>query len=60
MEILRDSTNILGAQHPLTCGVRASMKVSFEEQLDWTLDDIPDEIFEVAIPLLRPDPGTRA
>ena len=53
MEVLRDSTNILGAQHPLTCGVRASMKVSFEEQLDWTLDDIPDEIFDVSIPLLQ-------
>ena len=29
------------------------MKVSYEEQLDWTLDDIPDEIFDVSIPLLQ-------
>ena len=53
MEILRDSADILGRHHPLTLGVVAAVKLCFEEQLDWTLDDIPDEIFDVSIPLLQ-------
>ena len=46
MEILRDSADILGRHHPLTLGVVAAVKLCFEEQLDWTNDDIPDDILE--------------
>ena len=58
MEVLRDSTNILGVRHPTTRGIRASLKLCFEEQLDWTLDDIPREILEDLGRIPRP-PGTR-
>ena len=43
---LRLSTKILGVEHPTTLAIRASLKLCFEEQLDWTLDDIPRRIFE--------------
>ena len=45
-ESLRDSKNILGAYHPLTLEVRDGVMLCFKEQLDWTNDDIPDEILE--------------
>jgi hypothetical protein len=37
-------TNTLGPKHPMTLGIRASLRHCFEEQLDWTLDDIPKDI----------------
>ena len=46
MEILRDSADILGRHHPLTLGVAAAVKLCFDEQLDWTNGDIPDDILE--------------
>ena len=55
VEVLRDSTNFLGVRHPMTLEIRASLKLCFEEQLDRTLDDIPQEIFDdlARIPLAR-------
>ena len=46
VEYLRKSTFLLGIEHPTTLAIRASLKLCFEEQLDWTLDDIPRRIFE--------------
>ena len=49
-------TNTLGAKHPMTLAIRASLKLCFEEQLDWTLDDIPRKVFEALDEIPRP-PG---
>ena len=46
MKFLGQSTEVLGVEHPTTLGIRASLKLCFEEQLDWTLDDIPREFIE--------------
>ena len=40
----------------MTLAIRASLKLCFEEQLDWTLDDIPREHIEALDELPRP-PG---
>ena len=37
------STRVLGIDHPLTRKVAAGFLRCFDEQLDWTLDDIPGE-----------------
>ena len=34
---------VLGVNHPLTCKVAAGFLRCFDEQLDWSLDDIPDQ-----------------
>ena len=49
-------TNTLGAKHPMTLGIRASLKLCFEAQLDWTLDDIPRDIVDALDEIPRP-PG---
>ena len=49
-------TNTLGAKHPMTLAIRASLKLCYEEQLDWTLDDIPRKVFEALDEIPRP-PG---
>ena len=46
IDVLIASTNALGVLHPMTLEIRASLKLCFEEQLDWTLDDIPREFIE--------------
>ena len=37
-------TTLMVLKHPTTLGIRASLRHCFEEQLDWTLDDIPKDI----------------
>ena len=49
-------TKTLGAKHPMTLEIRASLKVCFEEQLGWTLDDIPRGYIEAIDEIPRP-PG---
>ena len=56
IDVLIASTNALGVLHPMTLEIRASLKLCFEEQLDWTLDDIPREFIEKLDWLPRP-PG---
>ena len=36
-----DSARVLGEDHPLTHKIAASFLKCFDEQLDWSLDDIP-------------------
>ena len=55
---LRLSTNILGVEHPTTLANRALLKLCFEEQLDWTLDDIPRGHIEALDEIPRP-PGDK-
>ena len=56
--VLRQSTKVLGVEHPTTLAIRASLKLCFEEQLDWTLDDIPRKVFEALDEIPRP-PGDK-
>ena len=37
------SARVLGFYHPLTRKIFAAFLKSFEEQLDWSLDDIPSD-----------------
>ena len=46
--------NTFGAKHPMTFEIRASLKLCFDEQLDWTLGDFPQGIFEDLAEILRP------
>ena len=46
--ILDRSARVLGDHHPLTVKIRASIKLCFAEQLDWTLDDFPADLREIA------------
>ena len=46
--ILDRSRFVLGRHHPLLVKVRASIKLCFAEQLDWTLDDFPEDLREIA------------
>ena len=52
--VLGRSSEVLGVEHPTTLAIRASLKACFEEQLDWTLDDIPrghiDALDELPLP----------
>ena len=43
-----NSSRVLGDHHPLTVKIDASMKLCFAEQLDWTLDDFPADLREIA------------
>ena len=56
MKFLVQSTEVLGVDHPTTLAIRASLKLCFEEQLDWTLDDIPREHIDALDEIPRP-PG---
>ena len=58
MKFLVQSTEVLGVDHPTTLAIRASLKLCFEEQLDWTLDDIPRKVFEALDEIPRP-PGDK-
>ena len=46
------SARVLGIDHPLTRKVAAGYLRCFEEQLDWSLDDIPREHLEYRARLL--------
>ena len=37
------SARVLGLRHPMTIKIVASFLKCFDEQLDWSLDDIPDD-----------------
>ena len=50
------SVDTLGIGHPTTLEMWASLKLCFEEQLDWTLDDIPRENIDALDEIPRP-PG---
>ena len=50
------SVDTLGIEHPTTLEMWASLKLCFEEQLDWTLDDIPRENIDALDEIPRP-PG---
>ena len=50
------ATNTLGIEHPTTLDIWASLQLCFEEQLDWTLDDIPRDFVEFFDEIPRP-PG---
>ena len=41
-------------KHPMTFEIRASLKLCFDEQLDWTLGDFPQQVFEDLAEILRP------
>jgi len=44
--LFRQSTTVLGDDHPLTRKIVASFLQCFDEQLDWSLDDIPGTYLE--------------
>ena len=54
IDVLKYSTVTLGIEHPTTLEMWASLKLCFEEQLDWTLDDIPRGDIEALDELPRP------
>ena len=56
MNVLAQSREVLGGEHPTTLEIWASLKLCFEEQLDWTLDDIPREHIDALDEIPRP-PG---
>jgi len=56
IEVLGRATNALGVTHPTTLEMCASLQLCFEEQLDWTLDDIPREHIDALDDIKRP-PG---
>ena len=56
VKVLVWTTNDLGIVHPTTLAIRASLKLCFEEQLDWTRDDIPRDIVDALDDIPRP-PG---
>ena len=39
VEVIGRSSHVLGNHHPTTRAIAASLKLCFDEQLDWTLDD---------------------
>jgi hypothetical protein len=39
VEVIGRSSRVLGNHHPTTRGIAASLKLCFDEQLDWTHDD---------------------
>ena len=56
VKVLVWATNTLGMVHPMTLEMWDSLKLCFEEQLDWTLDDIPRNRIELLDRFPRP-PG---
>ena len=46
VKVLVWATDTLGIVHPMTLEMWDSLKLCFEEQLDWTLDDIPRKHIE--------------
>ena len=46
------SARVLGIDHPLTRKVAAGFLRCFDEQLDWSLDDIPDDYLAYRAKLL--------
>ena len=54
VKILGLSTKNLGIEHPTTLEMWASLQLCFEEQLDWTLDDIPREHIDALDEIPRP------
>ena len=53
---LYQSVDTLGIGHPTTLEIWASLQLCFEEQLEWTLDDIHRKYFEALDEIPRP-PG---
>ena len=51
------SKRVLGDNHPLTRKIAAAFLKCFDEQLDWSLDDIPDELLEYRALLLDSSGG---
>ena len=49
--LFKNSSLVLGKRHPITQKILASLILCFDEQLDWSVDDIPAELLEVR-PLL--------
>ena len=47
------SGRVLGDDHPLKRKIIASFLKCFDEQLDWSLDDIPDDYLEYHALLLE-------
>ena len=47
------SARVLGLRHPMTLKIDASLLKCFDEQLDWSLDDIPSKILEYHALLLE-------
>ena len=47
------SGRVLGDDHPLKRKIVASFLKCFDEQLDWSLDDIPDDYLEYRALLLE-------
>ena len=47
------SGRVLGDDHPLKRKIIASFLKCFDEQLDWSLDDIPDDYLEYRALLLE-------
>ena len=59
--VLARSARVLGIEHPTTQGIGESLRLCFDVQLDWSVDDIPAELLAVR-PLLddvSPDIGDR-
>ena len=56
MKALAHAINELGVTHPTTLEIWASLQLCFEEQVDWTLDDIPREHIDALDEIPRP-PG---
>ena len=52
MAIHMRSARVLGIDHPLTRKVAAGFLRCFDEQLDWSLDDIPDDYLAYRAKLL--------
>ena len=60
--LLRNSSFVLGTRHPITqAAVLASLRLCFDEQLDWSVDDIPARLLAVrpSFDDVPPDIGDR-
>ena len=53
---LSRSRGVLGRHHPLSVKIDASMGLCFAEQLDWTMDDFPTSVRELAYEWLKIGP----
>ena len=50
--VLARSARVLGIEHPTTQGIGESLRLCFDVQLDWSIEDIPAELLAVR-PLLE-------
>jgi len=59
IRVLGQASRVLGIHYPMTQEIAASLKLCFDEQLDWSVDDTPGELLAVR-PLLDDVPADLA